>query len=168
MSAAESVRVLVDLGLTGLEAEAYTALAQNPPMTGYRIAQVLGKPAANIYKAIESLQAKGAIVVDEGANRVCQAVPAEELLGALERGFRESRERAAMAPAELESVPADHRVYRLRSRKQLIDRCRRVLRRAERVALVDAFTASLVKLRPGSEAAAARGVVVAVKRLSAS
>lgn len=163
MSAAESVRALIDLGFTGLEAEVYTALTQNPPMTGYRVAQVLGKPAANIYKAIESLQAKGAVVVDEGANRVCQAMPAEELLGVLDRNFRESRERAAAALADLERVPTDDRVYQLRSRQQVIERCRRMLGRAERVALVDAFPAPLEELRPEAEATAARGVVVAVK-----
>ncbi|HEX8852976.1 MAG TPA: helix-turn-helix domain-containing protein [Pyrinomonadaceae bacterium] len=163
MSAEESVRALVNLGFTGLEAEVYTALAQHPPMTGYRVAQVLGKPAANVYKAIESLQSKGAVIVDDGANRVCHAVPADELLGLLERGFRESRERAATALAELQSVTADDRVYQLRSREQVLERCRRMLARAERVALLDAFPAPLEELRAELEAAAARGVTVAVK-----
>lgn len=148
MSGEESVRALVELGLTGLKAEIYTALVQHPPLTGYRLAQVLGKPAANVYKAIESLQAKGAIIVDEGANRVCHAVPAEELPGALERGFRERRERAAVALTELQRVPADDRVYQLRSREQVMERWRRMLARAERVALLDAFPAPLEALRP--------------------
>jgi sugar-specific transcriptional regulator TrmB len=163
VSAVESVRALVDLGFNGLEAEVYTALAQHPPMTGYRVAQLIGKPAANVYKAIESLQAKGAVVVDDGANRVYHAVPAGELLGLLERGFRASRDRAAAALAELQSVPADDRVYQLRSREQVMERCRRMLGRAERVALLDAFPGPLEELRPEAEAAAARGVVVAVK-----
>jgi len=163
VSAEESVRALVDLGFTGLEAEVYTALAQHPPMTGYRVAQLLGKPAANVYKSIESLQAKGAVIVDDGASRVCHAVPAGELLGLIERGFRESRERAASALAELQSVPGDDRVYQLRSREQVMERCRRMLGRAERVALLDAFPAPLEELRTEAEAAAARGVTVAVK-----
>jgi HTH-type transcriptional regulator, sugar sensing transcriptional regulator len=162
LSAEESVRALVDLGFTGLEAEVYTALARHPPMTGYRAAQLLGKPAANVYKAIESLQAKGAVIVDDGGSRVCHAVPAEELLGLLERGFRESRARAAAALAEIESVPADDRVYQLRSREQVLERCRRMLARAESVALLDAFPAPLEGLRAEAEAAA-RGVAVAVK-----
>jgi sugar-specific transcriptional regulator TrmB len=163
MSAVESVRALVALGFTGLEAEVYTALAQHPPMTGYRVAQVLGKPAANVYKAIESLRAKGAVIVDDGANRVCHAVPSVELLGLLERGFRASRERAAAALAELQSAPADDRVYQLRSRDQVMERCRRMLERAERVALLDAFPGPLEELRTEAEAAAMRGVTVGVK-----
>ena len=163
MSAERSVRALVKLEFTGLEAEVYTALAQHPPMTAYRVAQLIGKPAANVYKAVESLQAKGAVIVEDGASRVCHAVPAAEVLGLLERGFRESRERAAAALAELQNVTTDDRVYQLRSREQVMERCRRMLERAERVALLDAFPAPLEELRPEAEAAAARGVVVAAK-----
>ena len=163
MSTERSVRALVELGFTGLEAEVYTALAQHQPMTAYRVAQLTGKPAANVYKAVESLQAKGAVIVEDGASRVVHAVPADEVLGLLERGFRESRERAAAALAELQSVASDDRVYQLRSREQVIERCRRMLERAERVALIDAFPAPLEELRPEAEAAAARGVVVAAK-----
>lgn len=163
MSAEQSVRALVELGFTGLEAEVYTALAQHPPMTAYRVAQLLGKPAANVYKAVESLQVKGAVIVDDGASRVCYAVPSEERLGLLERGFRESRGRAAAALAELQSVPADDRVYQLRSRDQVMERCLRMLERAERVALLDAFPGPLGELRGAAEAAAARGVTVGVK-----
>lgn len=163
MSAEESVRALVELGFTGLEAEVYTTLARHPPTTGYRVAQLLGKPAANVYKAIESLQAKGAVIVDEGANRVCHAVPAAEMLGLLERGFRGSRERAAAALAEMRGTGGDDRVYQLRSREQVLERCRRMLARAEQVALLDAFPLPLEEVRAEVEAAAARGVSVAVK-----
>jgi sugar-specific transcriptional regulator TrmB len=163
VSAERSVRALVELGFTGLEAEVYTALAEHPPMTAYKVAQLIGKPAANVYKAVESLQGKGAVIVEDGASRVCHAVPAEEVLGLLERGFRESRERAAAALAELQNLTTDDRVYQLRSREQVMERCRRMLERAERVALLDAFPAPLEELRPEAEAAAARGVVVAAK-----
>jgi sugar-specific transcriptional regulator TrmB len=163
VSAERSVRALVELGFTGLEAEVYTALAQHPPMTAYRVAQLIGKPAANVYKAVESLQSKGAVLVEDGASRVCHAVPAEEVLGLLERGFRESRERAAAALAELQNVTADDRVYQLRTREQVMERCRRMLERAEQVALLDAFPAPLEELRPEVEGAAARGIVVAAK-----
>ena len=164
MSAAECVRALVELGFTGLEAEVYTTLAQHPlPMTGYRVAQLTGKPAANVYKAVESLQGKGAVIVEDGASRVVHAVPAEEVLGLLERTFSESRERAAAALAELQSVEADDRVYQLRSREQVLERCRRMLGRAAHVVLLDAFPAPLEELRAEAERAAARGVVVAVK-----
>ena len=63
MSAEQSVRALVELGFTGLEAEIYTALARHSRMTAYRVAQLIGKPAANVYaKAYEPLSIREAEV----------------------------------------------------------------------------------------------------------
>ena len=72
---------LVALGFTALEAEIYSLLLEEEaPATGYRVAQALRKPASNIYKALESLESKGAVMVDEGESRLCRPIPPEELL----------------------------------------------------------------------------------------
>src|SRR3954454_24931874 len=102
-----SINALVGLGFTGLEAEIYTALLAESPVTGYRVAQAIGKPAANVYKAIASLEAKGAVLVDDGASRVCRAVPPDELLARLERGFAERKAQAASALARLRGAEGD-------------------------------------------------------------
>jgi sugar-specific transcriptional regulator TrmB len=164
MSEESSIAALAALGFTGLEAEVYTFLLQESPATGYRIAQATAKPAANIYKAIESLVNKGGVIVEEGASRLCRAVPAEELLAGLERSFAARRAAAERALAELRKAPEDDsRVYRLTSRAQVLERCRSMLARAEQIALVDAFPGLLLELRPEIEAAAARGVKVALQ-----
>src|SRR3974377_860031 len=95
MSTVQAIHALTDFGFTDLEAEVYVFLLQEWPAPGYRGAHALGKPVANTYKAIESLQNKGAILVDEGANRLCRAVPAEELLSQLERNFQRFRKKGA-------------------------------------------------------------------------
>src|SRR5438874_1780106 len=77
------IRALVELGVTGLEAEVYTFLLQESPATGYRAAQALGRPVAGIYKALEALAHRGAVVVEEGTTRQYRSVPGEELLGGL-------------------------------------------------------------------------------------
>jgi sugar-specific transcriptional regulator TrmB len=153
----------VSLGFTALEAEIYTFLLQEAPVTGYRVAQALRKPAPNIYKAIESLEAKGAVMVDEGASRLCRPVPAAELLSHLERRFRRVRDRAARSLADLSGDTADDRVYRLRSSGQVLERARNMLGRSREVALVDCFPLPLASLRADLEAAGGRGVDVAVK-----
>ena len=81
---------LRELGLTGLEAEAYAWLLTASPATGYGVAKGLGKPTANTYKALESLREKGAVVTDDDETRSYRAVPPPELLAALERRFLES------------------------------------------------------------------------------
>ena len=160
----QCVQALTALGFTGLEAEVYTFLVQESPATGYRVAQVLTKPAANVYKSLEALERKGAILVDEGASRVYRAVPAEELLSRLERSFDERRERAAQALAQLQEGAADDdRVYGLQGREQVLERCRAMLARCRRNAVLDIFPLPLQWLRPDLEGAAARGVEVVAK-----
>lgn len=163
MSMEECVQALTKLGFTPLEAEIYAFLVQEPPVTGYRIAQALGKPAANVYKAIESLETKGAVLIDQGANRVCRAVPAEELLSHLDHAFQQRRSQAAERLAELRATQPDDRVYQLRTREQVFERCRSMLARCKSLALFDLFPDPLEALRHDIEATAARGVRVTVK-----
>src|SRR5215468_10366506 len=113
-AAATAIDALTRLGFTALEAEVYTFLLGEPGATGYRIAQGIGKPVANTYKALESLQRKGAILVEDDESRRFRAVPAEELLLGLERDFAQTRAQAARALARLGTDEAsDDRVYQL-------------------------------------------------------
>jgi sugar-specific transcriptional regulator TrmB len=157
------IEALVELGFTNLEAEIYAFLVQESPATGYRVAQALGKPVANTYKAIESLQNKGAILVDESSTRLYRAVPPDEVLTRMERVFAERRVRAAKELSRLGSAPADDRVYRLTAKAQLLERCRAMIARSRSVILIDVFPLMLEELRTDLEEAAHRGVNVLVK-----
>jgi sugar-specific transcriptional regulator TrmB len=163
MSAEPCVQSLVAFGFTALEAEVYVFLLQESPATGYRVAQGIGKPVANTYKAIASLQAKGAILVEEGANRLCRAVSAEELLQRLERQFQENRQRASQALAALKASPDDDRVYHLRTWEQVAERSRQMLATCEQVAVLDLFPGPLAQLRTAIAETAARGVRTLIK-----
>ena len=157
-----SVPPLVSLGFTALEAEIYAWLLEEAPVTGYRIAQAIGKPAPNVYKAIETLEAKGGVMVDEGRSRLCRPVPPEELLNHLERRFRVHRKDAEQHLARLHRSQTDDRVYTLRSADQVLERARTMLSCVREVAIVDAFPGMVETLRADLEAAAARGVAVGV------
>lgn len=163
MTTEVGTQALVDLGLTRLEAEVYVFLLSESPATGYRIASGLGKPAANTYKAIESLASKGAIVVDEGKSRLCRAVSPAELLARLERDFDAQKRRALKSLSVVRGLQADDRVYQLKSSEQVLERCRQMLSEAEQVVLADLFPAALEELRDDLRAATARGLSVAVK-----
>jgi sugar-specific transcriptional regulator TrmB len=154
---------LVALGFTTLEAETYTFLLQESPVTGYRIAQALRKPAPNVYKALESLELKGAVLVEDGESRLCRPVPPAELLAQLERRFRDQRARAERVLARPTAVAEDDRVYTLRSADQVLERARSMLRDATEVVLLDVFPLPLRALRADVEAAVERGVQVTVR-----
>lgn len=155
--------VLVDLGFTALEESIYTFLLRESPATGYRIAKAIGKPAANTYKAIDTLAQKGAIVLDDGPRRLCRAVPHEELLALLERCFKENVARAERSLSKLPVLSHDDRIYKVSSRDQVLERARSMLERARKIAVLDLFPGPLKALEPDIVRCAERGVDVTVK-----
>jgi HTH-type transcriptional regulator, sugar sensing transcriptional regulator len=163
METQECVEALSELGFTGLEAEVYTFLLQESPATGYRVAQAIGKPAANTYKALEALAAKGAVAATEGASRQYRAAPWEELLSQIERRQTDSRERAAVALAKLPRGGEDDHVYEIGSRAQVLERARAMLARAEGLILADLFPGIAPELAGDLTATAARGIEVVLK-----
>jgi sugar-specific transcriptional regulator TrmB len=165
---------LIELGLSGSEAAVYAYLVRHSPATGYKVAKAIGKPVANTYKTIASLEDKGAIVVDDSGSRLCRAIPPAEFLARLDKRYHEQRTRAAAALTKIErsrgndrdDAAEDTRIYRLRSRQQVMQRARTMLGRATRCVLLDAFPDPLAELITDVDAAAARGVDVVVKPYS--
>jgi sugar-specific transcriptional regulator TrmB len=154
----DPIQVISELGFTALEAEIYIYLLQYSPATGYRIAKDIGRSFAITYKALASLENKGAIVVDGGASRSSRAVPIEELLDQMESRLREQRERAVAAVRDLPKSAGDDRVYQLTTVDQVYERCRAMLRDSRDRVLMELFPEPLETLRDAIEEASARGV----------
>jgi predicted transcriptional regulator len=157
------VQPLVELGMSELEAEVYGALVGESPVTGYRVAQLVGKPVANVYKALRSLEGKGAVVVDPGGKRLSRAVPPRELLQQMDERFADRRRRAAQALADIPQAKDDDRVYQLSGATQVFGRARAMARRAKRIVLADAGGGPLARIASDLGRTAARGVEVAVR-----
>jgi HTH-type transcriptional regulator, sugar sensing transcriptional regulator len=159
MATEAALRQLQDLGFNQLEAEVYVFLLANKPATAYAVGKGLGRPTANVYKAVDALSRRGAVLIEEGDNRLCRAVPADEFLDQMRQSFRAKTEATAEALAKLERQSEDERVYRLESVPQLFERCRQMLEeRCERCAVIDAFPGPLHAILPAIESAVARGV----------
>jgi len=154
---------LIPLGFTELESAAYQFLLRDSPATGYRVAQGIRRPVANTYKAIESLRAKGAVVVENSEGKLVRAVPAKELLRRIESDFVRRRKHAAQTLSTISARPDDDAVYRLDSIEQVYERCRAMLRRATSVVALDLFPAPFRALRADIERCVARGVMVAMQ-----
>lgn len=148
------------LGFTEAEAEVYTALLAGEPTTGYRISQRIGKPTANTYKAIESLERKGAVLVDDGGSRICRALPPEQLIARLEREHRQHCAEALTELQALQSSDHDDRVYRLVDPKQVFEQARRIISEARHIVLGDLFPGPVAALRADFATARERGVRV--------
>jgi sugar-specific transcriptional regulator TrmB len=157
------VEAIAQLGFTRLEAEIYVYLLQHSPATGYKIANGIGRSFPNTYKALSSLRAKGAILVDEGSSRLSRAIPVDELLDQMQTRFTEQRASALEAVERLPKSTGDSRIYQLNSADQVYERGRRMLRDARERVLMELFPEPLETLRSPIEAAAARGVEIAAR-----
>ena len=154
---------LTDLGYTALESDIYLLLLQEGPLTGYRVAQNLGKPAANTYKALESLAHKGVVTLDDSERRLYSPVPAAEFLRQLDRRNASRRERAREALSHLAHKRGDDRIYRLTLREQIAERCQSIVERSEFAVLIDGDAGFLSELTPAIAEAIDRGVHVLIK-----
>jgi sugar-specific transcriptional regulator TrmB len=158
----DAADILQSLGLTPIEALAYTYLVANPSATGYRVARGIGKPTANVYRALEGLERKGAVLRDRSAAPLFRALAPDELLGRLEREFAERRSAAARELAALHAEPADESLYPLGGTDQVWSRARALLASAARIVLADASGDIVDALAADLAAARARGVRVVV------
>ncbi len=156
----ERTDALRDLGLNDLEAEVYLHLLPSSAKTAYSIAKSIGKPSANVYTAIESLFRKGAILVEEGKNRLCSAVPVESFLTLLERDMVRKAERAREQLKQVETIKENEGVFRLQSASLVFEKCISMLEGAEEVVVLDAFPAVVDKLKDAIESTIQRGIRV--------
>lgn len=159
----DPVALLEALGLNRLEAEVYVAILASPGATAYRIGKRLNRPTANVYKAVDSLARKGALLLEEGGARACTAIPAAEFCRRAERSFSEKARRVEEALAQVETQPREEKVYHLASVEQILDKARVMLEeRAQSVAVLDAFPAALRAVLGSVHSALSRGVAVFV------
>ena len=152
--------LLMSLGLNELEAEVYVALLTQPSLTGYKIGKLINKPAANVYKALDALARKGAVMLEEGSSQLCRAVPVQEFVNQLERDFLHKTRQAYQSLSHLRPAPADEKSYQLFSAPLVLERCRQMLQRCTTIAVIDVFPEPLEAIRPAIEEATARGVEV--------
>ena len=152
------------LGLTPLEGDIYRFLVQESPATGYRIAQALGKPVGNIYKAVESLETKGAILVSEDdGNRVARAVSISEFVNRVRAEISHACNVAGRELTAAEEAAPDERLYRLTDRRQVFERARRMIESADSFVVANVTPALAGELQEDFQVAAARGVRIGIK-----
>ena len=98
--------VLSQLGFNQLEAEVYRFLISESPSTGYRVSQGISKPTANVYKALESLLKKGAVLQNDSRKKSYVPIDPQKLIARFEKQFAADKSVAlkqlamAMLPAE--------------------------------------------------------------------
>lgn len=160
MSSESILNKLMEFGLNKLESEVYLRLLTNPPMTAYRMAKLLDRPAANVYKAFDVLLAKGAVISENDKTKVFRAVPGEEFINMLQSSFNSRAQDCKQLLDGLQQEHFDGKVYQIDSVQLALEKGRRIIENARKVLVADLFPEPLGLLSEYLRAAVERGVQV--------
>ncbi|GMV24057.1 MAG: hypothetical protein AMXMBFR58_00880 [Phycisphaerae bacterium] len=163
MKLASLIRQLTELGLSDLEARTYVALLKSGPATAYTVGRAIARPTANVYKAADALEARGAVVSVPGPKRILQAVEPEQFLAQLRRGHTELLDAASRGLRSVVTAPGRVGLARIENVDAVFERALAMLESATAIAAVDCFPASVARLAPAIESAFQRGVAVYVQ-----
>ena len=154
---------LMQIGLNKLEAGVYLQLLSHPPATAYKVGKLLNKPTANVYKAMDALAEKGAVMIEDNKTKLCKAVPPEEFIGAFQKHLWEKSEKLKNNLQSLQSQEPDQSSYSIRSVALVFEKAINMLKEARKIVVVDAFPETLKKIAPLLTETAKRGVKVYVE-----
>ncbi len=136
--------LLREMGLSELEAKVYIWLLENKRSTGYKIAGQIGKPVANTYKALKSLEKKGAVVCDNSSNKTYfDTIPVEEFLNKIEKEFIKQRKKILDEVKKLDVQQEPIGIYELQSAELVYEKAFVMIKTAESSLVIDCFPAPL-------------------------
>ncbi|MDD3051871.1 MAG: helix-turn-helix domain-containing protein [Candidatus Cloacimonetes bacterium] len=139
---------LTKLGLNRLEANIYSALLLHPGMTGYKVSQMLSRPIANTYKALQQLEDKGLVLCTEPTGTKSYiAVDIDEYVEKLKAVLNEEKE---AFKKEMEGVKIPEKSFGnfvLRNHAQVHKRAMKMIEEAEDFVMIDAFPRSYNRLK---------------------
>jgi sugar-specific transcriptional regulator TrmB len=140
--------LLREMELSELEVRIYIWLLQNKRSTGYKIAMEIGKPVANTYKALKSLQKKGAVIIDNSTKKaIFDTVPVEEFLNKIENEFTRKKKKIIDEVQKLEVQQEKKGIYELQSLELMYEKATNMIKSAESSLLIDGHPAPLNMLK---------------------
>jgi sugar-specific transcriptional regulator TrmB len=155
---------LVRFGFTQLEAQIYITLLESPNITGYRIAQILGKPMPNTYKALNNLKGKNIITADESAKKqIFSALPIEDYLNFKELEFKKNRAEVEEQLKHYEAKKMEGGISRIINIENVFSCAQKMIADAEKIILLDVFPRPLESIITDLRVAAERQVRIIVK-----
>lgn len=145
----EMIAKLQEIGFNRLESEVYLTLLKQSPLSGYRIAQILGEGSSNIYKALDILRKKGAVMVEDlPSTRKFTAVCAKEYLARVEKQIAGSIKYLEQNLPEENEETDETKLFKLDTVEQVLERAVDMIEKAEKQIVVDAFPKMLELITP--------------------
>jgi sugar-specific transcriptional regulator TrmB len=136
--------MLKEIGFNDLESKIYITLLENSKSTGYKIAGQINKPVANTYKALKSLELKGAVISDRSSKTTFfETVPVEEFLNKMENEFAKTRKGIVEEVQKLNVAQETGGIFELKSVELVYEKAFNMIKSAEKMILIDCFPAPL-------------------------
>jgi len=155
--------LLTEIGFNKLEADVYLYLLTHKPATAYKIGKEINKPTANVYKAIDSLKTKGAVLVELNNNKLCSAISPDEFLNHYEKNIFEKTQKLKTELKNLTPQTEDMLTYSIDSVSLVFERFKNMMNRCKSIAVVDAFPKALAKVKPVIEKHATRNIDIHIE-----
>ena len=152
------IEALTRLGFTQYEAQAYTALVGQTPITGAEVGRRAGMPPSKIYETLARLEARGAVLVNRSEPVLYAAVPHKALLDELRARFSADLDSAAAALDQLPVQQEPGLVWSLSGRESIVHALARTISGAKTRIFAGIWDEELDELGALLEAASARGV----------
>lgn len=159
----EQINTLIDIGFNRLEADVYIYLLSHPPATAYKIGKEINKPTANVYKVIDTLSIKGAVLIEDNKNKLCKAVNSNEFIAAYKAEILNNAARAEKALSNFNKEVLDQNSYKIKSVALIFERFQNMMERCKKIAVIDAFPNVLDLLIPIIEKTANRNIDIYVE-----
>ena len=155
------IEQLQRLGFNQYEAQAYIALLQHNPLSGYELAKLSGVPRPNIYSVLQKLEERGAVVrVDSAEGARYSPVASDELIQRLQANFQENLEVARQALDNICTVPEQEYIWNANGYSVLLNYARSFIEEAEKQLFLAVWPQEAALLSEPLGRAEARGVEI--------
>jgi len=137
---------LLELGFNRLEAEVYIQLLSHPPATAYKVGKLINKPTANVYKAIDALAKKGAVIIEDNKAKLCKAIKPDEFFSLYKANLLQKAKKAEQSLQHLQTDFNDQSSYAIKSVPLVFEKAKNILLNANSIVVVDVFPKALEKI----------------------
>ena len=159
----ETLEVLKTLGFTEYEAKAYLALLAHSPATGYAVSKNSGVPRSKVYEVLDSLTARGDVLVSPGNPPLYQALPAKELIAARKAATEKNFQTAERTLEQFERSGDDcGNIWNITGAGAVLQKAKECIDLAEKRILLEIWAEDFPAVAANLQAAAERGVTISI------
>lgn len=159
----EILDVVKNLGFTEYEAKAYLALLSESPLTGYAVAKNSGVPRSKIYEVLETLTARGDVLVSPGEPPLYRALPAKNLIAMRKSRAEENFLEAERSLERFEKTPGDREnIWNITGYEAILHKVNECITTAKKRILIEIWSDDYAMLEDSLKAASDRGVNISV------